>query len=366
MLKLFKRNIILYLFLISAFAAFNVFSLTNDVVTDYQKQLDEITKTYDSQWDVLTKNADSQWDVLTKNADKITTTISAGEEKQKLLDKLMKRIEDKTDSLDYLNEYESLLTDSVTAHLIYGTAYDMIKAGDTKHSFKLFNFLINTNNPNGFSVGCSYYWRGVILEDFYHNTDAAFNAYLQVHAYPSCLVYTDDSYIRAARICRFQRKRDTALALYSIRIPQIDYYKNEIRKVFASIDIARETKDLANRVRQVMRADEIARAKPKYEKIAENLYQELCAIADTNTIANISANLAKTEPFDSYTMKTIIRALTGPDAATNNPALEDMLLHDWPLMENVAEMHPEILTNRTLSNNIFKQKRRNILKNYEF
>ena len=57
-------------------------------------------------------------------------------------------------------------------------------------------------------------------------------------------------------------------------------------------------------------------------------------------------------------MKTIVRALTGPDAATNNPALEDMLLHDWPLMDNVAELHPEILTNRVLSNNIFKQKRR--------
>ena len=339
--------------IVSIVKSLNIVAATNEVVSDYQSQINAITAKYESQWDVLTKNANEVADAINNNV-----------KKHSLLDKLIKRIENKNDPLDYLQKYESLITDSAIAHLIYANAYDMIRGGDSKRSAKLFDFLINEKNPNGFAVGCSYYWRGILLEKLYHNTDDAFDSYLQVHAYPTCLVYTDDSYIRAARICRLRRKRDTALALYSIRIPQIDYYKNEFRKIFASIDIARECNDSTNRVRQVMRADEIARAKPKYEKLAENLYDELCGITFTNTITKISANLAKTEPFDHYTMKTIVRALTGPDAATNNPALEDMLLHDWPLMDNVTEMHPEILTNRVLSNNIFKQKRRKVLNLY--
>ena len=342
--------------IISIFQSLNIHASTNKVALDYQKKIDELKNTYAS-----------QWDVLTKNADELALSINKAQKAQNLLDELMKRIKDKNDPLDNLQEYEPVIYDSISAHLIYDNAYDMLKAGDSKRSGKLFEFLINEKNPNGFTVGNSYYWRGFLLKELYHNIDAAFDSYLQVHAYPSCLVYTDDSYIRAAEICRFRGKRDTALALYSIRIPQVDYYKNEFRKIFASIDIARESKDLTNRVRQVMRADEIALCEPKYENLGEDLFKSLCSLASTTTIAAISANLAKTEIFDHYTMKTIIRALTGPDAATNNPALEDMLLHDWPVMDVVAESHPEILTNRVLSNNIFEQKRRkDILKQYEF
>ena len=39
-------------------------------------------------------------------------------------------------------------------------------------------------------------------------------------------------------------------------------------------------------------------------------------------------------------------------------ALTDMLLHDWPSIDWVAEHNPVIITNRVLSNNIFEQKRR--------
>ncbi len=74
MIKQFKKTLSLFFFLISAFAASNVFSSTNDIHSDYQKQLNEITTKYES-----------QWDALTKSADKVTATISAGEQKQKLI-----------------------------------------------------------------------------------------------------------------------------------------------------------------------------------------------------------------------------------------------------------------------------------------
>ena len=356
------KKSILIVSIVSIFQSLNIHASTNKVALDYQKKINEFKKTFASQWDALTKNADEFTVSINDNVKEYSRF-----DRLELLDKLMKRIKDKNDPLDNLDKYESAIYGGGDAHLVYDDAYAMIKKGDVKRSFKLFNFLINDKNPSGFTVGGSYYFRGVILERIYHDLDSAFDAYLQVHAHSACLVFTDDSYIRAAQISRFRGKRDTALALYSIRIPMIDYYKNEFRKIFASIDIARECKDLTNRVRQVMRANEIAHAKPKYEKLADFVYKNLCGRISTNKIAAISANLAKTESFDQYTMKTIIKALTGPDAATNNPALEDMLLHDWPLMDNVAEMHPEILTNRTLSNNIFEQKRRkDILKQYEY
>ncbi len=57
----------------------------------------------------------------------------------------------------------------------------------------------------------------------------------------------------------------------------------------------------------------------------------------------------------NYEIDCIRKALNGEEKAKEDPLLEDMLLHAWPIRENVDET---ILTNRVLSNNVFEQKRR--------
>ena len=78
-------------------------------------------------------------------------------------------------------------------------------------------------------------------------------------------------------------------------------------------------------------------ARKKYQKISE--YIKIFASAD------------------SYEIRCIKQALDGPEKGKENMLLKDMLLHAWPMPEDVD---PVILTNRALSNNIFNPKERKL------
>ena len=209
MIKQFKKALNLFLFLISAFAASNVFSSTNDIHSDYQNQIDAITAKYAL-----------QWDVLTKNADELALSINKEQNAQNLLDELMKRIKDKNDPLDNLQKYEPIIYDSASAHLIYGTAYDMLWNKDNGRSAKLFAFLINDKNPNKFTVGNSHYWLARYLYIFKEDNTNGLNHYLMVHKYPACLVFTDNAYLTAGKIYRKWNKNDIAFGEHSAIMPE--------------------------------------------------------------------------------------------------------------------------------------------------
>ena len=64
---------------------------------------------------------------------------------------------------------------------------------------------------------------------------------------------------------------------------------------------------------------------------------------------------------EKYEIECIRKVLNNKKKEKVNPLLEDMLLHSWPPIEEVDAV---ILTNRILSNNVFKKKRRTNVKVY--
>ncbi len=302
-----------------------------------------------SQLDVLTKSSATSQPPLS-----VRTTLSA----LRLLEELKQRVATTNDPLQNLDRYVPLFRLRGAPMTAFWWARHMVSQGDFARAKNLFELLVAPANPDGFTLGNSHYWLGVLLHEISHQPNAALPHFLEVHRYPACLVFTDASYIKAAELYRLRGRRDTALALYAIRIPSIDYHKNELYKVRASADLARESGDVTNQVRQLMRLEDLTVGATYFTPAVAHLRAELDAMLSPAVVTAITAQLTLTMPFDLYTMEAIGRALTGPDAGTNDAALTDMLLHDWPSMDWVAEHNPVIITNRVLSNNIFEQKRR--------
>jgi tetratricopeptide (TPR) repeat protein len=326
----------------------------------------------------------SQWDVLCEKVDKIPANISENKAGYVLLDELLKRAKNKTDKLDNLQKYEPIFPLGGAASLaIYGVAYEMVWNKEEDRSAKLFKFLINENNQNGFTVGNSHYWFARHLYFVKKDSTNALNHYLQVHKYPSCLVFTDAAYCRAGGIYNEFGKRDTALALYSIKIPHIDHWQREIWKAERSFKIAIQQEDYSNAIYQIERKN-IALAATKSTNKFNSLRWEI-EVENTiikNMRSKVAVGLNKKQFFkqpskknagkiykdvskhikafaspDSYEIQCIKQALDGPEKGKENLLLKEMLLHAWPMIEDVD---PVILTNRVLSNNIFKHKERKL------
>ena len=344
-----KTNLKYYTFIVfCVFLTLKINANTNDVATDYQNQLDEITAQYESQWDILCENADN-----------VAAIIAEAEQKQVLFEEFMERIENVDDPLNDLSEYEELISNPGIAHLVYAKAYGMVYDKDDNRAANLFEFLINENNPNGFTVGNSHYWFARYLSLFKKDMTNALDHYLLVHSLPSCLVFTDASYCRAARIYTEMGKTNTALALYAVQIPHIDYWWKEMWKAKQSCYISFHIWDVTNIVRQIERANLAIKQEPRstnsyrpfrWRKRLEDHYK-----FDNLNYAAISNYVMNNYSPYNYEIDCIREALNGEEKAKENPVLEDLLLHAWPLMEDVDVV---ILTNRVLSNNIYEQKRR--------
>jgi len=107
----------------------------------------------------------SQWDILCEEVDKIPASISENKAGYVLLDELLNRVKDKRDTLDNLEKYEPIFSLGGEAPLtVYYAAYGMFRNNDKLRSKPLFEFLINSNNVNKFTIGNSYYFLGRIYD----------------------------------------------------------------------------------------------------------------------------------------------------------------------------------------------------------
>jgi len=338
MIKQLKKNINLFLFLISAFAASNIFSSTNNIYSDYQKKIDEIKNTFAAQWDILTKEADN-----------VAASIKNSKKNQfLLLDELMQRIKNKNDPFDDLEKYKSVTLDSASAHLIYNTAYDMYYRKHELRAGNLFLFLISDKNPNRFTIGNSYYWLAVILNDDLKDEKTAFKYYMMVHKYPACLVFTANSYIKAADILINMFQIENPLALLAIDVPTYNYKKIKCLRHLISANLCFNKSDYTNAVRHLQvvyftNTNEMQRVQRSLKRCPNNK-------ALWNTLLTNRWN-------ENFMIKTIQNGISSPEETPDDDLFFDAITHDWPTVENVSDV---ILKNRTLSNNIFPQKRKKI------
>ncbi len=305
---------------------------------------------------------ESQWDILCADSNKFDVILAENIKGFEIISELTKRIENTNDPLDKLEKYEPIFfLGSSYAHQIYAEAYGMVWNNDEIRAAKLFEFLINTNNPNGFTVGNSHYWLAHHL--YYEKNDLtnALNHYLLVHTFPACLVFTDASYYEAAEIYLEFGKTNTAIALYSIQIPYIDYWEKEFYKAEKTINIFLQQNDIKNAVHQILRSKRVKKCKPEIWDRTYRMYWVFNYYNIDSNTAEINRLLKKVFIPEKYEIDCIRQVLSNEKKEKVNPLLVEMLLHAWPPIEEVDE---EILTNRILSNNVFKKKRRTNIKVY--
>lgn len=270
-----------------------------------------------------------------------------------LLNELNDRIANTNDALDELERYTPVFACPGAPRALYNAGFRLRWQRRHHRAAKVFNFLMRQGNPDGFARGSSHYWLAVYYWAFAQprDPDRALRHALATHKHPACLVFIDCSYNLAAHIFVNRGRPDLALALYSIRVPSAAYQGLEYWKAEQSTRIACRSGDLTNAVRQIERA-RAATETPNAMPALAALFARSFPGADYGRVA---ADLrAAGDSHDTYQFGWLSRAMQTLNHA-NNADLADMLMHEWPTVEEVS---PVLITNRLLSNNILPQRRR--------
>ncbi len=322
-------------------------------------RLDHIAYQASSRWDALEHAAALRWDDTRSNAAGPGHSLAAALHAWALYDELRPRLADTADTYEDAPRYAPVLALDGAARLVYDRAYALYWQRDYARAERLFRLLLAPGNTNGFTIGNSHFWLGYLLDAHQGKPAAALPHYLVVHTYPACLVFTACAYHYAARIYHRAGLRDVALALYATQVPSIDYWRNEHANARAALAVSFEQACPTNVLLQALRIQRAADAQGLDDTTAVMAARRrLSRVMPLAHIGALAAELAHGYSPIQHETECIQRALTGPDAATNDPALVDMLLHAWPTLDTVADLHPEILTNRPASNNIFPHIRR--------
>jgi len=310
-------------------------------------------KLYESQWQHHFGDFGNFWSLGSGNSNSLTYMI------KQIMDfeELAQRIQDPTDMLEDINKYENVLDLPGAAYSILVWGCHLLELGTYPRSRPILKFLTLENNKNLFVKGGAHFWYGYVLYKYYNKYDKALEYFYVVHTYPACLVNIDWSYILTAKIFLERGKTNTALALLSIRIPTMDHKIEEIRKANMSIKILCEQNNLTDAALQVARGLIAGQNSANqnivlYENYARN---KICTKYPDVGYESFLQAVATSNCYENYEIKVIRQALIGSEQAKNNTLVMDMLLHAWPLIE---EVDSSVLTNRMLCNNIFGQERR--------
>ncbi len=316
-------------------------------------------QTITTRWEQLERAAEQRWRTALDDAP-APRSLGAALSAWALYDELRARLDDPADTLDALGRYQPALALDGVPRAVYDRAYALFWRRDYPRAENLFALLLAPENNDGFTIGNAHFWTGFLQRHVHGDTEAARRHYLQVHRYPACLVFTDEAVLELADIYRVRGTPEIALALLSQQIPCVDFWRNEHRKAARGHDIARAMHDVTNTVRHLLR---MALTTQSVAVAAADFTERRTwpPAVPAPLFASIAVHLERTEPWPVYQTEITSRALAGPDQGARDPALADCLLHDWPSLDAVAEAHPEILTNRALSNNIFEQVRRTML-----
>jgi len=294
----------------------------------------------------------SQWDILCAEADAFASEIHNNENAYDLFNELMKRINDAKDPLDNLERYDPIFSLGGKEPLtIYNAAYNMYRRNNTIRTKPIFEFLTNSNNVNKFTIGNSYYFLGRIYDRIIKNKNLAFKNYMMTHKFSSCLVFTANSYILAADILADMSEIDNALALLAVDVPTFDYKNVKMSRHLTSTYLCLSKNDITNAMRHLQvvyfsdtnKNDEVWGILTRFPKGSKGLW---------NVVLTNQWN-------EKFELKTIGRGINSLCITPDDDLFFDAVTHNWPKIEDVSGI---IFTNRTLSNNIFPQKRRKIKK----
>ena len=324
--------------------------------------LDTYTNVQDMAWVLRTMQGlqsiiamyGNQWEVFHAGVSDTGAPPTLGELLQCLilLDEFKSRIADDADTLENLERYTPVFRLPGGPKSMFNSAYALLWRHQYARAAVVCSFLLSSGNPDRFTIGNSHYWLGHYLAFLCEtpDLDAGMTHLVKVHEYPSCLVFVDSSYCEVAEILARRGMTDTALALFSIRIPSVDFRPREMWKAECSFRLASLENDVTNMVRQLERG----RAYGMSARLLSMMEGRLQKCASVATMASISEQLDALSSPLHYEVERITQALYGPE---NGCSIEirSMLTHAWPDIEEVSEV---IVTNRTLSNNVFSHQDR--------
>jgi len=334
---IFYRKTLFVFLLICLFLSLNIAANTNGIDNDYQVQMNR---------DVV--QLESQWDSLCVEADNFAFMIQNSENANVLFNELMDRTKNKSDMLNGLEKYEPIFSlGGGVALTLYNVAYDMYYRQHELRAGNLFLFLINKKNINKFTVGNSYHWLGTICYEEYKDNEMAFKYFLKVHKYPACLVFTANAYVFAAEILNKMGQADNALALLAVDVPTYKYKNKLMQRHIMSYSICKNKNDITNAVRHLQVAYLADTNIYNTIKIILQTFPKWCEKYWWETITNCWS--------ETDIMSTINNGISNPHETPDDDLFFDAVTHKWPAVYEVSRI---ILTNRTLSNNIFPQERR--------
>jgi hypothetical protein len=327
-----NKQIFLMLFFVTA----TTLAKTNEIVNDYRLQMKrEVAE------------LESQWDILCADTEVFASTILSNENAYILFNELMNRINDTKDPFNNLEKYVSIFSLGGEEPLtIYNAAYKMYYRKNDLRAGDLFYFLISDKNPNKFTIGNSYYWLGKICQNEYKDNETAFKYYMMVHKYPACLVYTANAYVFAADILNKMGQADNALALLAVDVPVFTFRQKLIQRHIKSYSICKNRNDITNAVRHLQTVYLINTNIISTIKILLNTFPEWCEKYFRDSLTNLWC--------ENDVLYTINKGISNPYETPDDNLFFDAVTHKWPAVYDVSKI---ILTNRTLSNNIFPQER---------
>ena len=334
--KTFEKNLILLI--ICLFLSLNIVAKTNEIINDYQLQMNHEVAKLESQWDILCAD----------DVDNFASIIKSNENAYVLFNELMNRINDEKDTLANLEKYKPIFILGGEEPLkIYNAAYEMHYRKHQLRAGNLFLFLISDKNLNKFTIGNSYYWLGKISYEEYKDNEMAFKYYMMVHKYPACLVYIANAYVFAAEILNQLRQADNALALLAVDVPVFTYRQKLIQRHIKSYSICKNKNDITNALRHLQTAYLVDTNIINTIKVILKTVPKWCEKYFQDTLTNYWS--------ETDAMNAINNGISNPDETPDDVLFFDAITHRWPPIYDVSKI---ILTNRTLSNNIFPQERR--------
>ena len=320
------------------------------------KEKKRIAREYQIQPDGEVAELQSQWDKLCETTNNFAAEIQNYGKAYDLFNELIGRINNKNDSLDNLEKYKPIfLLGGEEPLAIYNKAYLMYRKGSKMRPKPIFEFLTNSYNINKFTIGNSYYFLGRIYDRIIKNKTLAFKNYLMTHKLSACLVFTANSYILAADILADMDETDNALALLAVDVPTYNDKSKKCLRHLKSTYLCMNKNDITNAMRHLQvvyftdtnKNDEVWEILTHFPKGSKGLW---------NTVLTNQWS-------EKFELETIGRGISSPYFTPDDDLFFDALAHDWPKIEDVSDV---IRNNRTLSNNIFPQKRREINKQRKY
>ncbi len=175
----------------------------------------------------------------------------------------------------------------------------------------------------------------------------AFKYYIKVHKYPACLVFTANAYVFAADILNKMGQPDNALALLAVDVPTFAFRQKLLQRHIKSYSICKNKNDITNAVRHLQTAYLADTNIVNTIKVILQTFPKWCEKHFRDSLTNLWC--------ERDVLYTINKGISNPHETPDDDLFFDAVTHKWP---DVYEVSKIILTNRTLSNNIFPQERR--------